>query len=171
MSEARRILNKERRDVVAGVFERDGYLCRANGIGFGECHGLLTPHEVLSRSRSGQRDENLLDPDGIITLCAHHNTKVEDEPDLAIALGLAVHSWDRPSPKSAPRREPTAIANNRRTGSTVSPPRSTSGAAHPLSNSPERDQEETPRSRQLREDRSPAVGQPFATYSTKGDAA
>jgi hypothetical protein len=95
VSAKRRRLMVARKPVVQAVFERDNYTCRAQGMpGVGECFGPLTPHEILSRSRAGRTDENLLNADGMLTLCAHHNTWCEDHPPEAEALGLTMHAWD-----------------------------------------------------------------------------
>lgn len=94
MSAHRREVNAERRIVVQYVFQRDGFMCQAAELGIGPCFGELTPHEVKSRTRAGRTDSNLLDPDGMMSLCAHHNTWCEDNPDAADALGLTMHSWE-----------------------------------------------------------------------------
>ena len=107
MSDRRRQVNAERRPVVAEVFERDGYTCQlweyAKRVGLlfvvrlsaGDCFGDLTPHEILSRGRASDIDANLLDADGIASLCSHHNWWVSNgDPALAEALGLLLHSWD-----------------------------------------------------------------------------
>ena len=55
------------------------------------CFGEVDGHEILKRSRSG-RDENLLDPSGMVPLCSHHNSWVERFPKEAEALGLSIPS-------------------------------------------------------------------------------
>jgi hypothetical protein len=51
---------------------------------FGEIHG----HEVVSRSKAGRTDENLLNMDGILTMCNFHNSWIEDHPADSKAWGL-----------------------------------------------------------------------------------
>lgn len=98
VSERRRKITPTRREVVAEVIRRDGYRCRLAGVGFGECMGRLTAHEILPRGRS-HRDENLLDPAGMVSVCAQHNDALSNTADLQAAaydLGLLRHSWDPP---------------------------------------------------------------------------
>lgn len=170
MSDKRRRLMKERKPVVQSVFERDGYLCRANGMpGVGKCHGRLTPHEVLNRERAGRRDENLLDPDGIITLCSFHNTWVEDNPRKAEILGLAVHAWDRPSPKSAPGRDAIPRASeSAATPPTADDPRP--GAVPSDLSAVQSDAGLCTGDAAVDEELHPRPGR-FASYTTRGDAA
>lgn len=93
VSDKRRKLNKKRKPVVDAVFERDGHRCRAENLGIGNCFGPLTPHETMNRERAGRTDANLLDADNMLSLCAFHNTWVEDNPPKALELGLARNSW------------------------------------------------------------------------------
>lgn len=93
MSDKRRALNALRKPVVAAVMDRDNNRCCAQGRGFGACHGRLTGHETKSRARAGT-DANLLDPAGMLTLCAFHNTWCEDNPATAHEFGLTRHSWE-----------------------------------------------------------------------------
>lgn len=70
--------------VRVAVFERDGYRCLLEDIpGVGRCFGELTPHHLVKRSAGG--DDSL---DNEVTLCSHHNTWVEDNPEHARELGL-----------------------------------------------------------------------------------
>lgn len=66
------------------VFRRDGWTCRlATTTSAGPCFGPLTPHHVKKASAVGAYSE-----ENIVTLCAGHNTWVEDFPLAATALGL-----------------------------------------------------------------------------------
>jgi hypothetical protein len=61
----------------------------------GRCRGEVHGHELLSRSRAGRTDVNLLDMDGIILLCDFHNGWVEDNPKKAHDFGLTLHAWEK----------------------------------------------------------------------------
>ena len=65
---------------------------------FGEVHG----HEILSRSRAGRTDENLLDISNIVLACDYHNGWIEDNPKKAHELGLTIHAWE-----AKPKKKPT----------------------------------------------------------------
>lgn len=77
----------DERDVVrAGVFERDGHVCRLAGGSAGRCFGVaLTPHHLW---KSGQRGPYVLR--NLVTLCGWHNDWVEVNRELAEAWGLYV---------------------------------------------------------------------------------
>lgn len=70
-----------RRAVREAVFVRDGG-CVVAGL-WGPCHGDLTAHHLLKASQGGTYEMT-----NLVALCAHHNTKVEDRPKEAEALGL-----------------------------------------------------------------------------------
>jgi 5-methylcytosine-specific restriction endonuclease McrA len=84
---------KDRKRVREAVFARDG-CCRLSpygdlnpaGVGWGPCFGRpLTFHHLLKASQGGKYTmENGL------TLCAGHNSLVEDYPALAYACGLVI---------------------------------------------------------------------------------
>jgi hypothetical protein len=68
------------------VFDRDGRRCVLAGKNTGPCSGTpLTPHHLL---KSGQGGPYTLC--NLVTLCAGHNTWVEDHPPEAYALGLVI---------------------------------------------------------------------------------
>jgi len=54
-----------------------------------ECFGRLEKDEIVSRSRGGSPT----DLTNVQILCAGHNVWKEDHPTVAVALGLAKHSW------------------------------------------------------------------------------
>lgn len=77
------------------VFARDGYRCRIgdftaelarnHGVDPGPCRGTITPHHLRKASQLGPYE-----PENLITLCAGHNSWVEDYPAAAEAVGLSV---------------------------------------------------------------------------------
>lgn len=79
----------KRRAVTLAVFERDGFACRATDLDFGPCFGPLTPHHLKKASQGGR-----FVPSNLLTLCAAHNDRVEDQPARARALGLVTYSWE-----------------------------------------------------------------------------
>jgi hypothetical protein len=54
------------------------------------CYGDVNGHEVLKTSRGGSR----IDMGNIVLLCSVHNDAVEDLPEVATRMGLALHNWD-----------------------------------------------------------------------------
>ena len=52
------------------------------------CYGRVDGHEILSRAQAGQTDENLLDIQGQVPLCNHHNGWVTEHKAEAERLGL-----------------------------------------------------------------------------------
>ena len=95
MSDKRRDVNIKRKAAMIIAFgDPRTWKCQiGETIGtpcFGEVHG----HEILSRSRSGRRDENLLDMTGVLLACDYHNGWLEDNPKVAHELGLTRHSWE-----------------------------------------------------------------------------
>ncbi len=58
----------------------------------GACFGSVAGHEILSRAQAGQTDENLLDVDGQLKMCAHHNSWIDENRAEAERLGLR-RSW------------------------------------------------------------------------------
>lgn len=70
----------------AEVFERDGGCILAGRGLLGPCGGApMTPHHLLKASQGGRYEYA-----NLVTLCARHNTAVEDHPNEAHALGLVV---------------------------------------------------------------------------------
>ena len=53
----------------------------------GDCAGPGTPHHLCKASAGG-----LTTPENLVPLCAHHNSWVETEPELARRLGLVVRA-------------------------------------------------------------------------------
>lgn len=89
-SAKRKAQNAVRRDVTEQVFERDGYVCRlASKPETGPCFGPLTPHHLKKKSAGGA--DSLANQ---VTLCAQHNSWVEDWPVKARELGMVVRSWE-----------------------------------------------------------------------------
>ena len=76
-----------RKEVREAVFARDKR-CVMHGV-WDACSGPLTPHHLLKASQGGNYSE-----DNLVTLCAYHNTKVEDEPHEACRFGLVIRSWE-----------------------------------------------------------------------------
>ena len=73
-----------RREVREAVFTRDRWTCRlATTRQAGSCFGPLTPHHLRKASAGGGYTE-----ENLVTLCAGHNTWVEDHPIAATMLGL-----------------------------------------------------------------------------------
>lgn len=58
----------------------------------GPCFGPVAGHEILSRAQAGRTDENLLDVDGQLPMCAHHNEWIAEHKKEAEHLGLR-RSW------------------------------------------------------------------------------
>ena len=95
VSDKRREVNKQRKEVLENHFgPRDKWVCSVPHLIPTRCWGAVNGHEILSRARAGRTDENLLDVSGIILVCNHHNTWIEDNPAEASALGLTKHSWE-----------------------------------------------------------------------------
>jgi len=95
MSDRRKEVNKKRRVALEEHFgKREDWKCSVRDILPTMCWGEVNGHEILSRARAGRTDENLLDVSGIILVCNHHNTWIEDNPEEAHALGLTKHSWE-----------------------------------------------------------------------------
>lgn len=65
------------------VFDRDGG-CVVAGI-WDQCFGPLTPHHLLKASQGGGYTE-----ENLTTLCAHHNSMVEDHPGKAAGFNLII---------------------------------------------------------------------------------
>ena len=95
ISESRQRVNAERKTLMVERFGNpDTWACQLRPIIGTPCFGEVHGHEVLSRSRAGRTDTNLLDMDGILLACDFHNGWVEDHPIEAHGLGLAKHSWE-----------------------------------------------------------------------------
>lgn len=92
---SRRLAEREARDEIrAAVFARDRWRCRLEDTHRTDrrvptCRGVLTPHHVLKASQGGGYTE-----DNLISLCAGHNTWVEDAPNVAHELGLVRRRGD-----------------------------------------------------------------------------
>lgn len=97
ISDKRRAVIADHADVRAEVFARDRWRCQLEADllrqrhgadrtlleRVGPCRGVLTPHHLRKASAQGTYTlENLT------TLCAGHNTWVEDHPTLAAELGM-----------------------------------------------------------------------------------
>lgn len=87
-SERRYSENDYREQIRQAVFARDGG-CVLFGEGWGPCSGPDTPHHLKKASAGGSYSMT-----NLVTLCSHHNVKVEDYPDEARALGLVIHPWE-----------------------------------------------------------------------------
>ena len=95
ISDKRREVNTKRREAMLEHFgKRETWKCSVREIIGTPCFGDVNGHEILSRARSGQSDANLLDMSGIILVCNHHNSWIEDNPTKAHELGLTKHSWE-----------------------------------------------------------------------------
>lgn len=76
--------------VVDEVFQRDGgCVLRTRTDVAGKCFGHPTPHHLRKQSQLGRWTV-----DNLVTLCAHHNGWVEDEPRKAWGLGLVVRQGE-----------------------------------------------------------------------------
>ena len=64
------------------------YAVKGEMIDGGRCYGTVNGHEILSRAQAGQTDENLLDIQGQVPLCNHHNGWVTEHKAEAERLGL-----------------------------------------------------------------------------------
>ena len=85
-----------RREIKKRVFARDGGCLLSpwlhlnpNGTEWGPCLGDLTPHHVKKASQGGEYTE-----ENLKTLCAHHNSMIEDYPKAAQRIGLVKLSWE-----------------------------------------------------------------------------
>ena len=95
VSDRRREVNKQRKEALLAHFgPREKWVCAVSNLIPTRCFGEINGHEILSRARAGRTDENLLDMSGIILVCNHHNSWIEDNPAEAHALGLTKHSWE-----------------------------------------------------------------------------
>lgn len=78
-----------RRPATLEVLERDGH-CRLRDMLVGhKCLGPLGPHHLHKQSAGGGDD-----PEGMVALCSAANSWVENNPDLAHALGLVIRRGD-----------------------------------------------------------------------------
>lgn len=94
ISARRRNERDERRAVRDEVYGRDGYACQvaARVEDPGRCYGPMTPHH---RRKAGQ--QGAYTAANLVTVCAHHNERLEADPDLAArarAAGLVVRPGD-----------------------------------------------------------------------------
>jgi hypothetical protein len=95
MSDRRREVNKQRKEAMLAHFgKRETWKCMGQATFPHKCFGEINGHELLSRSRSGRTDENLLDMNGIITICNWLNSYIEDNPQWAHEMGFAKHAWE-----------------------------------------------------------------------------
>jgi precorrin-3B methylase len=95
VSDKRKEVNRQRKEAMLEHFgKRETWVCSVREIIGTPCFGDVNGHEILSRARSGQSDKNLLDMSGIILVCNHHNSWIEDNPKKAYELGLTKHAWD-----------------------------------------------------------------------------
>lgn len=87
VSDKRRAAAPERAEVREQVFARDRHRCRLDGAAdvAGACRGPLTPHHLKKASAGGEYTLT-----NLVTLCAGHNTWVEDEPVKATELGMVI---------------------------------------------------------------------------------
>lgn len=94
ISARRRNERDERRAVRDEVYGRDGYACQvaARVEDPGRCYGPITPHHRRKASQQGAYTAA-----NLVTVCAHHNERLEADPDLAArarAAGLVVRPGD-----------------------------------------------------------------------------
>lgn len=95
MSERRKNVNQQRKEAMLAHFgKREFWKCMGQDTYPHKCHGGINGHEILSRSRAGRTDANLLDMSGIITICDWLNTYIEDNPNWAHEMGFTKHSWE-----------------------------------------------------------------------------
>jgi len=95
VSDKRRAVNALRREAMEAHFgKRETWKCQVGELWGTPCFGAVNGHEILSRSRAGRTDANLLDMSGIILACNHHNSEIENYPIKAHELGLTKHSWE-----------------------------------------------------------------------------
>jgi 5-methylcytosine-specific restriction endonuclease McrA len=87
-SERRYSENEYRAAIRQQVFDRDGG-CLLASEDAGECAGPDTPHHLLKASAGGPYTL-----DNLVTLCARHNTWVEDNPEHARRLGMVRRGWE-----------------------------------------------------------------------------
>ena len=90
-SSAKRRADRERRaEVRRAVFIRDGWTCQLPG-GCDKRHyhpNPLTVHYLRKASAGGSYT-----PDNLISLCRWHNRWVEDQPLMALGLGLVHRTY------------------------------------------------------------------------------
>lgn len=92
VSSKRRARLEDRRAVVTEALDRDRQHCRLRDMIVGHrCGGPITPHELRKQSASAA---GRYDVENIVALCAHGNTWVEDNPQLAHDLGLVIRDED-----------------------------------------------------------------------------
>lgn len=94
VSAKRRAGQADRAAVRDAVFRRDGYACQVAALvpDVGRCFGGLTPHHRRKASQGGGYTV-----ENIVAVCAHHNERLEADPDLAArarAAGLVVRPGD-----------------------------------------------------------------------------
>jgi len=95
MSDKRKAVNVKRKEAMLAHFgPRETWKCTVRDIIGTPCFGDINGHEIKSRARAGRTDENLLYMSGIILVCNHHNSWIEDNPTKAHELGLTKHSWE-----------------------------------------------------------------------------
>lgn len=95
VSDRRREVNAQRAILMEERFgPPETWRCQLRAIIGTPCLGEVHGHEVLSRARAGSTDANLVDMDGIMLACDHHNGWVEEFPAQAHGLGLAKHAWE-----------------------------------------------------------------------------
>jgi hypothetical protein len=98
VSDKRRDEKPERDRVRAIVWKRDGGKCRLAPFFPDEpCRGELHPHHLKKASAMGPFHE-----DNMMLACDRHNDLVEEEPDMAEAMGLV----DRTQPPIRQRTRP-----------------------------------------------------------------
>ena len=96
VSKKRLEVNRKRKELMIAYFGPEkSWKCQIGVLIGTKCFGEVHGHEILSRSRSGRTDENLLDISNIVLACDYHNGWIEDNPKQAHELGLTVHSWER----------------------------------------------------------------------------
>jgi len=92
VSKKRAKANVQRRKVLIEKYGLpDTWRCELGPIIGTPCFGPIHGHELLKRSRGG----DISDTDNILLACSLHNGWVEDYPEEAYELGLAIHSWEK----------------------------------------------------------------------------
>jgi hypothetical protein len=95
VSDKRREVNAKRKEAMLAHFGKsETWKCMGQDKFPHKCFGEINGHEILSRARSGQSDANLLDMNGIITICNWLNSYIEDNPTWAHEMGFTKHSWE-----------------------------------------------------------------------------
>lgn len=75
--------------IVDEVYERDGHRCVLAAYPSHQCFGRLTPHHLRKTGQGGPWAAV-----NLVTLCAHGNGWVENEPTVAHTIGLVIRTGE-----------------------------------------------------------------------------